>query len=122
MNKTYYMEREFFIMPPDGNAGVLFEKDLKSQLDINYVDWQEWAEVELEFYFKDYNNIKLGRITSFGKIESEILPANWHMMFTHKSLALNNKVLMMVEIYYGPQKPDMDEVTVHRMYYPKIPV
>ena len=114
--QNYAMEREFVLAAPDGGAGVLFEKDLSEFKNITYPTWQWESENKLREHFAPYNNIQLGILEDMTEAEKLTLPPNWHYVFTHKSLARNNKVLMMIEIYYGPQKPKID----YSFMYPKI--
>ena len=114
--QNYSMQREFILAAPDGTAGDLFEKDLAEHKGTTYPTWQWESENKLREYFAQYNNVQLAILEDLSGAEKETLPPNWHYVFTHKSLARNNKVLMMIEIYYGPQKPRAD----HSHMYPKI--
>ena len=113
-------ERQLLIMPPDGQASALFERDITSQLKVSYLEWQNTTEIKLQEYFGQFTNIQITKMEVFYKIESETLPDNWHYIFTHKSLAANNTVIMMIEIYYGPPKPEFDANYLASM--PKIPL
>ena len=114
--QDYSMEREFILAAPDGNAGVLFERDLAKHKNLTYQTWQWESEKQLREHFAPYNNIQLGILEDLTEAEKITLPPNWHYVLTHKSLARNNKVLLMIEVYNGPQKPKQD----FSFMYPKI--
>ena len=114
--QNYSMEREFILAAPDGTAGDLFERDLAKHKGMTYPTWQWESENKLRDYFAQYNNVQLAILEDLSEAEKETLPPNWHYVFTHRSLARNNKVLMMIEIYHGPRKPRTD----HSHMYPKL--